>query len=200
MITAMDLAWPGKGRTADPHGDAALVEACLAGDEGAWSDLVDRYGRLVYTVARRCGLSEADAEDAYQNVFLCLYRHLASLRDRQRLASWLTTVARREAIRIGRGRPTAVEGPLQLAESGQPPAHDEVASLERAQLVREALDRLGGRCERLLAVCLGADVRPSHQQIGRMLGMRPGSVGPTRARCFAKLRRILEQMGFEPGP
>jgi RNA polymerase sigma factor (sigma-70 family) len=81
---------------------AALVRACLDGDERAWQELVDRYGRLVYSVPRRLGLSAADADDVFQNVFVLLYQHLGSLRDQGRVSSWLITAAHRESWRVGR--------------------------------------------------------------------------------------------------
>ncbi|MFG0253196.1 MAG: RNA polymerase sigma factor [Phycisphaerales bacterium JB038] len=62
--------------------------------------LVDRYARLIYSIARDCGLGSADAEDAFQNVFLALHRRLDSLRDQTRLSSWLITTARRECWRV----------------------------------------------------------------------------------------------------
>jgi DNA-directed RNA polymerase specialized sigma24 family protein len=36
---------------------------------------------------------------------------------------------------------------------------------------------------------------PSYETIAERLGMKVGSIGPTRARCFEKLQRILEEMG-----
>src|SRR5512144_1837201 len=73
--------------------DQDLIQACLEGDETAWKDLVLRYGRLVYSVPRRYGLSAADADDVFQNVFTAVYRHLAGLRDQARLAAWLITIS-----------------------------------------------------------------------------------------------------------
>ena len=82
--------------------DAALVRACLAGDEDAWEELVDRYGRLVYSIPRRLGLSAVDADDVFQNVFAALFRRLADLRDQSRLTSWLITTTYRECWRAGK--------------------------------------------------------------------------------------------------
>ena len=50
--------------------DAALVHLCRAGDETAWNELVDRYQRLIFTIPRRAGLSEEQAADVFQEVFL----------------------------------------------------------------------------------------------------------------------------------
>ena len=66
--------------------DPALIEACLAGNESAWNELVERYTNLVYSVPRRLGMNEADAADIVQNVFIILFRRLQTLRDDQLLA------------------------------------------------------------------------------------------------------------------
>jgi RNA polymerase sigma factor (sigma-70 family) len=174
--------------------DPGLVRACLDGDEAAWVELVERYQRLVLSVARRCGLSDADADDVFQIVFTTLFRRLEGLRDQTRLSSWLITTTYREAWR--HGRRAQRDAPLSKAiiDVGTPP-HDLVAQTEREQTVREAMTRLDDRCRNLLtALFLGAD-QPAYDEIARRFGLPVGSIGPTRARCFKKLEAILEELG-----
>ena len=188
-----------KVRQGPPHaesGDAALVRACLDGDEDAWAELVDRYGRLVYSIPRRVGLSAADADDVFQNVFTALYRRLAGLRDQTRLSSWLITITYRECWRIGRlARPT-VEIDDAIVDTCAPPA-EEVARWQREQQVREALGRIDGRCRALLTALFLDPAAPSYETIGARLNMPVGSIGPTRARCFKKLEAVLREMGVD---
>lgn len=90
-------------RAEPTHGsDPALVQACLDGAETAWETLVERYGRLVYAIARRSGVSPEDADDVFQVVFTTLFRRLHGLRDQTRLSSWLITVTHRESWRVAR--------------------------------------------------------------------------------------------------
>ncbi len=56
--------------------DQSLVAACLAGDKVAWTSLLDRYERLIYSVPIRYGLSESQASDIFQNVCIILLEHL----------------------------------------------------------------------------------------------------------------------------
>ena len=49
--------------------DADLIKACLDGRQAAWDEVVDRYGRLVYSIPRRYGFSDADADDIFQTVY-----------------------------------------------------------------------------------------------------------------------------------
>jgi DNA-directed RNA polymerase specialized sigma24 family protein len=62
---------------------------------------------------------------------------------------------------------------------------------QQLMLVREALDRLDSRCRELLQAVFSSDSL-GYDHLSRQLNMPVGSIGPTRARCLAKLRRLLE--------
>jgi RNA polymerase sigma factor (sigma-70 family) len=177
--------------------DPILIQSCLAGETSAWNELVERYGRLIYSVPRRYGLSSADAEDVMQAVFLLLHRHLSRLRDRTRLSAWLITTAHRESWRVGKSRGAYTGLDEQFPDVGEP-REEESAQWERQQLVREALTELGGRCEQLLRALFLEETEPSYEAIAQRLGMPVGSIGPTRARCFEKMEKILAFKGLEP--
>jgi RNA polymerase sigma factor (sigma-70 family) len=179
-----------------PDGD--LISACLDGDEAAWSELVDRYGRLVYSIPRRYGFAETDADDVFQSVFTIVFRKLADLRDERRLSSWIITTTHRECWRIGRRRDAAPDLLETIADVGSP-EKDDADRWERQHLVRSALTELGGSCEHLLTALFYAPGPPDYASIAERLGMKIGSIGPTRARCFAKLERILVRMGLGEG-
>jgi len=63
-------------------------------------------------------------------------------------------------------------------------------------LVRDALARLGERCRQLLWMLYYDRSEPSYEQVSRRLKMPLGSVGPTRARCLQKMRKMLQAMGM----
>jgi RNA polymerase sigma factor (sigma-70 family) len=195
MIASTPMIATASGAIHD-RSDADLIGECLSGRQAAWNELVDRYSRLVYAAARRCGLCDADAEDVHQNVFVSLYRHLDGVTDANRLSSWLLTTARREAWRAARRRLALIDGEPEVADSDDSAA--DLAELERAAMVRLALRRLGGRCQQLLTALFSAPGTPNYAAIATDLGMKTGSIGPTRARCFRKLERILLEMGFDP--
>ena len=179
--------------------DPALVQACLDGDARAWETLVDRYGRLVRSIPLRYGLSATDADDVFQNVFAVLVRRLGDLRDQTRLSSWLITTTQRECWRLGRQDGRFAPLDETAVDAGAPPL-DEVTRAEREQLVREALDRLDERCRSLLTDLFLAPAAPSYDEIAVRHGMKVGSIGPTRGRCFKKLEAILREMNVEPEP
>jgi RNA polymerase sigma factor (sigma-70 family) len=176
--------------------DPKLVQACLAGDEAAWAKLVEKYQRLVLSVARKCGLSDADADDVFQTVFTILYRRLEGLTDQTRLSAWLITTTYRESWRFRKGGEGQTLLDETVEDSGTPP-EELVAQTERERLVREAMARLDDRCRDLLTALFLSAEAPSYDQIATRFGMPIGSIGPTRARCFKKLESILIGLGID---
>ncbi len=172
-----------------------LIQSCLEGDESAWKELVERYGRLVYSIPRRYGLSAADADDVFQNVFTIVLRSLGSLRNQTCLSAWLITITHRETRRYAKSSPAQAELDETLPD-GSNPASEQVQRWELQQSVREALEELNPCCRELLGALLRDDA-PSYEQLAQGLGMAVGSIGPTRARCFKKLEAILVQRGIE---
>lgn len=188
-------------RQSEQRDDPALVAACLAGDERAWRELVDRYGRLVYSIPRRMGMADADAEDVFQNVFATVLRALPGLQDQTRLSAWLITTTRRECWKVSaRNRARSHADVDDLAEvlpdlSDEPVA--DIARLEREHAVRHALAQLDQKCRDLLTALFLAPDEQSYEAIAARLGMAIGSIGPTRARCFRKLEPILREAGLD---
>ena len=176
--------------------DPSLVQACLDGQQAAWDILVERYERLVYSVALKSRLSLADADDVFQTIFLSLYRNLAQVRDQARLSSWLITSTHREAWRVSKRRLKTIDD-----ETGEhEPAAldpDEVQAAEQQQIVRQSLAELGPPCEPLLKALFYSADEPAYDKIAADLSMPIGSIGPTRARCLKKLERILARHGFD---
>jgi RNA polymerase sigma factor (sigma-70 family) len=181
--------------------DALLVCACLDGEEAAWSALVGRYQRLVFTIALRCGLDESAAADVFQTVFEQLHKNMARLTQPERLQAWIVTAAKREAIRTSQRRRREVpfddedDGAVDATAATDPLPDEVVEDLRSLNLLRDALDRLDTRCHALLTALFleteGAE--PSYPAIAARLGMPVGSLGPTRARCLQKLRHLMER-------
>ncbi len=182
----------------DDRDDSALVRACLDGHGDAWRALVARYQRLVFAIAVRCGLDESAAADVFQTVFERLSTNLPNLQRPERLQAWVGTTAKREAIRMSRRtRREVVLDPQQAVDMEELPSDDPlpesaVEELQSLNQLRRALERLDTRCRELLtAVFQDEEDQSSYEAIARRLGMPIGSLGPTRARCLEKLRRLM---------
>jgi RNA polymerase sigma factor (sigma-70 family) len=184
--------------------DAALIARCRRGEAAAWAALVKRFQRLVYTVPRRAGLSDAEAADVFQLSFVRLLEHLARLDDPSRVRAWLVTTARRETLKVLEQRrryanaPTAqhadddpAEDPLERLPDPDPLPEDQLAALQDQDRVRRAVERLDERSRRFVELLFLEDPPLAYAEIARRLGIAEGSIGPTRARCLDKLRRLL---------
>jgi Sigma-70 region 2 len=103
--------------TAASAGTSELVARASAGDQGAWDQLVERYGELVWAVARTHGLGRSDASEVSQVTWLLLTQHLASIQQPERLGDWLLRTATREAYRMCKLRGCKVATPMSTTGS-----------------------------------------------------------------------------------
>jgi RNA polymerase sigma factor (sigma-70 family) len=188
-----------------------LVAGARRDDANAWNALVRRFLPLVLAITRTYRLSERDAEDVSQVVWLRLTQHLSRIRDPRAVPKWISTTARHECQRVIRHMRMTVPmdpltgGPLTggpfsggpfpgVPFSGRPlnaPSEAETdAGLLRAeqrQALRDGLAELPAAQQRMLLL-LTADPPVSYRDISHLLGIPVGSIGPTRARCLQRLR------------
>ncbi len=170
----------------EPQSDSALVAACLAGEQPAWNELVERFSRYVFAIATQAfRLSSDDAEDVFQEVFARIYGRLDTLRDPSALRPWIAQLTRRECIdRLRRGtRETPVE---TLPEA----IDDVVDRLEEAFDVRAELAILSEECQEVLDRFFCRD--ESYRTIGEALDLPPGTIASRISRCLGRLRERLE--------
>jgi RNA polymerase sigma factor (sigma-70 family) len=178
--------------------DRRLIAECLAGEQASWETLISRYERLIYSIPLKLRLSQDDAADIFQSVCLKLYVKLGTLRDHDRVSSWLVTTATRECWRTSarnRREASADEDDLDaMAEipATAPLAEEEREVLERQQAVRGSLESMPERCRDLLTMLFYQGDDLSYAEIARRMNMPVPSVGPTRARCLEKLKKLLQ--------
>lgn len=177
---------------------AALLRGTLDGHREDLDQIVAELTPLLWRVARSTGLDATTSEDVVQTTWLALLRHLDTIRTPEALIGWLVKVARRESVRLltadGRTRPVPAEMLEPLPDSG-PGVADTVVTDERRAVLWRAIRRLPVRCQHLMQVIAFSD-RPDYEAISAAMGMPKGSIGPTRGRCLARLRAILQA---EPG-
>ncbi len=87
-----------------PQDLAPLVAAARAGGRAAFTQLVERYHRLVFKIALYKASDLTDAEDITQDVFLHAFRSLPNLREPQAFTSWLISLTHNRAHRFCRRR------------------------------------------------------------------------------------------------
>lgn len=178
--------------------DAELLARCRDRDPDAWDVLVRRYESLIYSAARDGGLSVNDAADVTQTTFVGLLDSLESLRDDDRLARWLMTVARRQIWRTRRRLER--DAPVSGGAAPVAPDHrlidrahtaDSLSEWERMSVLVDAIARLKSPCRELLYLLYLDNGEPTYSVVAARLGRSIGSIGPMRARCLENLRAIL---------
>ncbi|HUR53227.1 MAG TPA: sigma-70 family RNA polymerase sigma factor [Gemmataceae bacterium] len=172
--------------------DAELLRRYVADrDEPAFSELVRRHGRLVWSVCRQLTNCDADADDAFQATFLVLVNSAGKVRDASKLSAWLHGVAykvcaksRRAAkSRVGRETATAKgEGGTVVPDSAWDKAlaavHEEVARLPESLRVPFVLCCLEGK---------GAT--EAAEQLGWKLGTFSGRLTRAKDAIVARLHK-----------
>lgn len=176
--------------------DDELIAACRRGDSAAWETVLNKYERLVYSIPLNHGLTREDAADIAQLTFTILLQSLDSLQPNSRLGPWLATVARRHTWRLlERRRRETLADEGDLVDSMVLRDDSDRHGRERAELaewLHQGLNRIGQRCRDLLLALYFDENNPSYADIAQKMNMREGSIGPTRARCLARLREFLE--------
>jgi len=171
----------------DALSDAELVAHCRAGEEAAWSELVTRFSRYVYAIAAQAfRLAEHDAEDVFQEVFARVYERLDTLRSDDAVRPWIGQLTRNCAL----DRLRAGGREILVGEIEEQAANDELARLDEAFAVRQALLTLGDDCREVLDRFFCRD--ESYRTIGEALGIPAGTIASRISRCLGHLRTALE--------
>ena len=92
--------------SAEQTDELALVDRSRAGDASAFSELVERYERKIYRLAKHITQNDEDAEDVLQESFLKAYTHLDSFQGDSKFYTWLVRIAVNEALMKLRKRKT----------------------------------------------------------------------------------------------
>jgi RNA polymerase sigma-70 factor (ECF subfamily) len=191
--------------------DAAVVRRVLAGEQGAYGALVDRYGRRLFWSCRRLLGDPDEAEDVVQETFVRAYRHLGEYDPARRFYTWIYTIARNRCLNVLRSR--KAWGMRRLDPGGDPAAGDadggsetpapQVAStddpsagVERRELaaaLAECLETLPEEQRACFELRHGEELR--YEEIAEVLAVPVGTVMSRLARARAKMRACLSAKG-----
>jgi RNA polymerase sigma factor (sigma-70 family) len=174
--------------------DVQLLEGFAdRGEETAFEELVRRHGPMVFGVCRRLLGAAADADDAFQAVFLVLVLRARSIRKRASVGSWLYGVAYRVASRAradARRRHTAHR---RLGPPREEPPAETSSTEELRPVLDEELERLPDKYRAPLVLCYLQG--KTNEQAARELGWPSGSMSRRLARARELLRRRLVRRG-----
>ncbi len=183
---------------------ADLVEACRQGKPKAWDLFLERYGRLIWSVALRLGANSAEAEEIFQRTWVAVVEGIGRVEQPERVHRWLASTARHQTWQLfderRRSRRFAsLEEAHDQDDESQIGAIQErdILALEAGEMARQALAQLDDRCRELLTQLFLANPPLDYQEISRRTGLAVGSIGPIRARCLSRLRTIFSRL-YQP--
>lgn len=187
---------------------ARLVRQCMAGDSHAWQQLVLSQHRRIYAICYRFTGSATDAEDLTQDVFLKLYKNLASF-DTQKgsFQTWITTLARNLLVdhfrrtRIDRFS-DSLDATADGSDDGQtmadrladsrPSQESHMAGVETKARVQNALKQLSPELRE--AVILRDLEDMDYKEIAQVLRIPEGTVKSRISRGRGELAKLLERI------
>jgi RNA polymerase sigma-70 factor, ECF subfamily len=172
--------------------DAALVEACLAGNREAFDTIVHRHQRRIYQLCYRFAGNHEDASDLAQDVFIRAYRGLRSFKGNSAFGTWLYRVAVNVCLNRVGSRPLRTFFPLNAIDRPDPRVEAMDTALERGERaaeVRAAISRLPKKQRAALILRVYHDL--PHEEIAGILGSSVGAVKANFFHAIANLRKLL---------
>jgi RNA polymerase sigma-70 factor (ECF subfamily) len=185
-----------------------LVRRCVAGDPEAWQELVVAQHRRVYAICYRFTGSGTDAEDLTQEVFLKLYRNLASFDvERGSFQTWITTLARNLLVdHFRRTRLERASDSLDASFSGDddgatlgdrladphPSPESHAAGMELRVRIQQGLAQLSPELRE--AVILRDLEDMDYKEIAQVLRIPEGTVKSRISRGRGELARLLHRI------
>jgi RNA polymerase sigma-70 factor (ECF subfamily) len=180
--------------------DIELVGRCLAGDEGAWEDLVKVHSRRVYAICFRFTGTDQEAQDLTQDVFLRVFRSLKTFRAGEgTFAVWLGRLTRN--LLIDHYRRTKLDRATDSIEEQLPQLEEKTAMISRTEGMlagREASEMLQAALQKLSpelreTVILRDLEELDYKEIAQILNVPEGTVKSRLNRGRAELARLLRQ-------
>jgi RNA polymerase sigma-70 factor (ECF subfamily) len=185
-----------------------LVRLCRTGDQQAWQQLVVSQHRRIYAICYRFTGSASDAEDLTQDVFLKLYRNLASFDvERGSFTTWITTLTRNLLVdHFRRNRMERASDSLDAGYTGDeegatladrmadphptPEAH--ASGMELKVRIQQALAQLSPELRE--AVILRDLEDMDYKEIAQVLRIPEGTVKSRISRGRGELARLLQRI------
>ncbi|MDD5557917.1 MAG: sigma-70 family RNA polymerase sigma factor [bacterium] len=173
--------------------DARAVRRVQEGDETAFREIVERYGRRVYAIAYRMTGNHGDADDVAQETFIRAYRRIGQFGGRSSFFTWLYRILINCCMDCLRRRRRRGETDFQdFLDHGEGPAASHGGGAEGNELrgaIAAALESLPPK--QRTALVLHEFERMRHEDIARVMGCSEGTVRSRLHHARLKLRRRL---------
>lgn len=178
--------------------EPSILQMIARGESGATQACIDRYGGLVWSLARRLSGNDSDAEDAVQDIFLDVWKSAG--RFDPTVASettFVATIARRRLIDRRRRDGRRVDTEVLIDATATSPSWMQEDFRESAELgedvaaARKALEQLSPEQQRVLQLSIFQGL--SHERIARATQIPLGTVKTHARRGLIRIRELIEK-------
>lgn len=185
----------GSGRTPRHFLGPPLLPLIASGETSAVDRFVDRYGGLIWSIAKKMTRSSHDAEDLVQDIFIELWKNAASFHpDRGSEVSFVSVIARRRVIDRLRKRSSAIQvvslGDRTVNEVVQS-RRDSLEVADEVTKVQTCLEQLSENTKGVLLLILREGM--SHQEVSASMSIPLGSVKSYARRGLLFLRDCVNR-------
>ena len=177
-----------------------LMPLLVSNDIGAWSELVKRYGKLVYSICFQVLKNNSDTEDAVQNTFVNLKLYASKFDPSQQLKPWLARIASIEAIRIynkkkyiNKKESVRMDTPNKSHQSQRRDASEIVEQKEVEVMVKKAIETLPDTSRVALTLYYAGGMNQT--EIADQLGISQVRISMTIKSGLEKVREYLRKAG-----
>ena len=177
--------------------DTELIHHTLAGDQSAYTELVKRHERFVFTLAMRFAKGREDAEEIAQDCFIKAYRSLASFQGQAKFSTWLYRIVYTTAMTFLRKKRVDTdsiddEGTFIQVEN-QFSAYDvnDAENKSRSFYLNKAIEQL--LPDDAVIITMFYKGGQSLEEIGQALGMETNTVKVKLFRARQRLKEKLER-------
>lgn len=170
--------------------DSEIVASIVARKPDGLATAYDRYAAPLYTYCRSIVPDPADAADAVQDTFVLAASRIESLRDPDKLRSWLYAIARNECLRVLRDKKhlQATDEVPEVTDAGVDLGAD-AERAEKVMLIQQALDGLNPGEREVIELQLRHELQPT--EMADVLGVSRNHVHSLLSRARQQLETCL---------
>lgn len=179
-----------------------MIARCAKGDREAFNELIEKYQKQVFNTAYAMLSNYEDASDASQEVFIKLYRSIASFKGQSAFSTWLYTICRSVCSdmlrkRQRRGVTLSIDSGGEEGEtaaelpSDEPSPEERCEMSERQRTVRSAIAQLSPEYREVIVY---SDLEQlSYEEIAKILKCPTGTVKSRLNRARNALKKKLSE-------
>ena len=187
----------------DSNRDNLLIEQCLKGQQSSFSELIDEYKNMVFSLSYKMTNSLQDAEDISQEVFIRVYKSLYNFNPNYKFSTWLyqmTLNLCRDRFRKGKIPSVSLDSPLNkddqkdlrsIIPDNQNNPEDIIMGVEQTNFINDLITSLPLKYREVIILRHLKDL--SYDEMSKILNISLGSVKTRLFRARELLKNKLKK-------